>query len=97
MKTVGLQITDAVDGIKPSQWPYFREDLVRVVSVCCYTITYSSFAISSGPGNHCIVAECDDLGWLQSHLQQLCNRWPSVTVCIIAANPCYVSNEKNPS
>ena len=94
MKTVVIQIGNPDDKLKQCEWSHLVLDLEKTVRVCCQQVHFTGFSAGDAPWqNHCVVADCDDLGWLQSHLEQLCQKHNQGSIAVTVGATIFVSGK----
>ena len=92
MKTVTIQIGNTDDKLRQAEWAAFVLDLESVVKRCCGQVHFCGFSAGDAPWqNHCVVADCNDLGWLQSVLGDLAAKYRQDSIAMTAGNTVFAS------
>jgi hypothetical protein len=92
MKTVTIQIENTGDKLRQAEWASFVMDLGTVIERCCGQIHFCGFSAGDAPWqNHCVVAECDDLDWLQAILGDLATKYRQDSIAMTVGTTVYAS------
>lgn len=94
MKTVTIQIGNSDDKLTQSRWSMFVKELNNIVTVDCGQVHFCGHSAGDAPWqNHCVVAECDDLGWLQARLAELAGRYDQDSIAMTAGNTVFAGQQ----
>jgi hypothetical protein len=76
VKTVTIQIGNSDDKLSQSKWADFIQELKTISITCCHQVHFTGNSHGDAPWqNFCIVAECDDLGWIDVQLPILAKKY----------------------
>lgn len=98
MKTVTIQIGNSDNKLSQSEWSLFVGDLASVVRVNCGEVFFCGHSAGDAPWqNHCVVTECNDLGWLTEQLRQLVEKYDQDSIAVTAGATVFVKRDRQDS
>lgn len=98
MKTITLQIGNSDDKLPQKKYAAFCDDLFRLVNMSCESIYFNGHSAGNAEWqNYCIVADCDDLGWMQQHLEILCRTYGQDSIAVTVGKTAFVRPASNAS